>query len=385
MKILHLDHTSQPGGAELALLRLLNRGQAWTATVMTLGSAGVFATLTATGIPVETPTPTLPTGGTSSRNVRRQLAYITALMKHSHLLYRSERFRQADLIHANTAAAAILAAPAVAMARIPLIIHIRDIVSPASLGRLGFEAFTKLAIPRASAIIANSQATLTSVAPFITDALPKIVLQSPIGMSDRVHTAPRRHVRKIGMIGRLQQWKGQHIFLKAFASTCNDLNVRAIIAGGPLFGETDYEQQLISLARQLRIDDRVDFLGHVEDVEYLIDSLDVVVHASITPEPMGQTVLQALAMGKPVVATEGGGPSEWLISGTNGILVRPNDPVSLSESLRALTDSYDLRQHISQGAAETRVMTDAECIRRHHEFFRHVLSLHKVTRVPNEK
>ncbi|MGK5444565.1 glycosyltransferase family 4 protein [Micromonospora sp. URMC 105] len=341
---------------------------------MSPASPGIFARLAAREVPVASPQPPLPTGGTRTRSVARHFAYMLALGRHARALSNNKHFRDADLIHANTAAAAIIAAPAAAKHRIPMVVHIRDMVSPSALGRAGFEAFTKLALPKASGLIANSQATLSSALPFVPDALPRAVLQSPVGINSKSIPTPVPEVRTIGMVGRLQHWKGQHVFLEAFALACGDAPMRAVIAGAPLFGETEYAEALQRLAARLGIEEKVDFLGHVEDVNALLDSLDVLVHASIRPEPMGQTVLQALAKAKPLIATEGGGPSEWLITGVNGLLVKPNDPMALADALVALVGSQDLRRRVSHGAAETRLMTDAECAEAHKEFFRQVLS-----------
>uniref|UniRef100_UPI001EF509C2 glycosyltransferase n=1 Tax=Frankia sp. CIT1 TaxID=2880974 RepID=UPI001EF509C2 len=122
-----------------------------------------------------------------------------------------------------------------------------------------------------------------------------------------------------------------------------------------------------------RISGQVSFLGHVNDIPRFLESVDVLVHSSIRPEPMGQTVLQGLACGKPVIATAGGGPSEWIRSGENGVLVPPGEPEALAGAMRTLADSPELRARLAVAAAQTAgIHTDDECMTAHAEFFRAV-------------
>ena len=131
------------------------------------------------------------------------------------------------------------------------------------------------------------------------------------------------------------------------------------------------------LAAQLGLSEVV-FLGHVDDIPGFLDSIDILVHASTNPEPLGQTVLQGLAYAKPIIATEGGGPSEWIDSGVNGLLVPPDQPDALAVALRELADSYELRTKLAAAAAQTKgILTDDECVAAHAEFFRAVRQAHR--------
>jgi glycosyltransferase involved in cell wall biosynthesis len=376
LRVLHVSHTAQRGGAELALRRLLERDRDWSAAVCAPANGDAFETLAGQGVPIGHDLRSLPTGGTRSPGLVLSARYLLALIANARALRRSPLYREADLVHANTAAAAIIAALAGAGTRParPLVVHLRDLVTPESLGRFGYLAFTKLALPRADGVIANSRSTLESAAARLPARAARTVIQSPIGVCARV-TQPRTTpaVRRIGMLGRLQHWKGQHVFLRAFAEYLQDMPVTAVIAGAPLFGEEAYAHELRQLAARLGIAERVTFLGHVDDLPRFIDSVDVLVHASIRPEPLGQAVMQALAYAKPIVATEGGGPSEWIHNGVNGLLVPPDDPAALGAALRAITESYDLRVKLADAAANTSgIRTDQQVADAHAEFFRRV-------------
>ncbi|MBF9131797.1 glycosyltransferase [Plantactinospora sp. S1510] len=375
MTVLHVSHTAQPGGAELALVRLLTQQRRhWRARLCAPGNGTAFDGLAAHGVGLERNLPALPTGGTRGGSLLLAARYLRALQAGAGVLARSRLFRDADLVHANTAAAAICSAFADRGGAKPLVVHLRDLVTTDSLGRFGFGAFTRIALGRADGVIANSRTTLTSAERWLRPGLPRMVIQSPVGIDRRV-TAPRlgAAVRRIGMVGRLQRWKGQHVFLRAFALAFRGTDVRARIAGAPLFAETAYETEIRRLVAELGIADQVDLLGHVDDVPGFLDSVDILVHASTRPEPLGQTVIQGLARALPIVATEGGGPGEWIRSGVNGLLVPPNDPEALGGALLRLADSAELRAGLAAGAAATPgIRTDEECQAHHAGFFRAV-------------
>jgi glycosyltransferase involved in cell wall biosynthesis len=374
MRVLHLSHTSQRGGAELALERLLARSRPWSAGLCAPPGGDAFGGLARHGVRLELALPNLPTGGTRSADPLLAARYLTALYACARVLRRSPLLRDADLLHTNTAAAAIFGALASRGTRIPLVVHVRDLVTPESLGRFGFRAFTRIALPHAAGVIANSRSTLRSAEPWLTPGVPRTVLQSPVGVTRRIPGAPvGREVRRIGMLGRLQRWKGQHVFLHAFARAFAGTEVQAYLGGAPLFGETAYADELRGLAARLGIAERVTFLGHVDDVAEFLDSVDVLVHASIRPEPMGQAVIQGLVRGKPVIATEGGGPGEWIRTGVNGLLVAPDQPDALAAAMRLLADSAELRSDLATAAAGTPgVLGDDECVTAHEAFFREV-------------
>jgi glycosyltransferase involved in cell wall biosynthesis len=377
MRVLHVSHTSQRGGAELALVRLLSSEPQWRASVCTPAGGDAFDGLPARGVLVQRDLPTMPGGGTRGKSPTLAAKYLAALRASARTLRSSPLMRGADLLHANSAAAAIVCALANRGRAVPLVVHLRDLVSVESLGRFGFEAFTRIGLVRADGVIANSLTTMRSAEDRLDARVQRVVLQSPSGVSRRVsRPAVGERVRTIGMIGRLQPWKGQHVFLEAFARTFGGTNVKALLAGAPLFGETAYEQQLRAQAAQLGIADQVGFLGHVEDVPAFVESVDVLVHASTRPEPLGQSVLQGLAYAKPVIATEGGGPSEWIESGTNGLLVPPGNAEALAMALWTLADSRDLRVRLASGAARTPgILTDDECVTAHAAFFSTVLDI----------
>ena len=144
---------------------------------------------------------------------------------------------------------------------------------------------------------------------------------------------------RIGIVGGLRRWKGQHVFLEAAADILDrGHNARFVIVGGPLFAEEAYEAELHALAKSLHIDGRVEFLGFRADVDAILRDLDILVHASISSDPCPNVVLEGMAAGLPIVGSNGGGVPEML-GGDSGLLVPMGDAKALAQAIdRLLSD-----------------------------------------------
>ncbi|WP_165865595.1 glycosyltransferase family 4 protein [Vallicoccus soli] len=299
----------------------------------------------------------------------------TALREGAHLfrealhLLTSAWVRSTDVLDANTTRAALVLAPVALATRKPLVVHLRDMVDPQDLGRVNFELLTRTALPRAAAVVANSRATLASAEPFLGPHCVRTVVPSPLG--EVPAPAPVRDgVRRVGVVGRLAAWKGQDVFLRAFAEVFRGRPVEAVVVGGPLFGEEAFEDRLRDLAHELVIGEQVRFTGHVADVGQVLRSLDVAVHCSRRPEPLGQTVLQYLAAGLPTVVADAGGPAEYVVDGENGLLHPPGDAAALAQCLRRLADEPALRRRLADAAPRTRGLASVEqIVNDHHRLY----------------
>ena len=126
-----------------------------------------------------------------------------------------------------------------------------------------------------------------------------------------------------------------------------------MVIGAPMFGEEAYADQLQSTARELGLADRVSFRGFAEDVYAELARLDVLVHASTVPEPLGQVVLEGMAAGLPVVAADAGGPAEIIHDGVDGLLYPAGDEAELAERLRRLADDRQLRSRLGREGRKT--------------------------------
>lgn len=165
----------------------------------------------------------------------------------------------------------------------------------------------------------------------------------------------------VGIVGRLQPWKGQHVFLRAAARLANRSGVLFFVIGDAIGGFSEsYPEHLRSLARTLGIPDRVRFPGHRSDVPRVLAALDVFVHASMA-EPFGITIVEAMAAGKPVVATRGGGVEEIVTDNETGLLVEHGDDAAMAAAVARYLDEPSLASRVSsagRAAAEARFTTD---------------------------
>src|SRR5205823_5484243 len=97
-----------------------------------------------------------------------------------------------------------------------------------------------------------------------------------------------------------------------------------------------YPESLRRQANELGIGEIVEFAGFSHNIAEELARLTVAVHASTVPEPFGQVVVEAMACGVPIVATDGGGPAETIDHGTDGLLVPGGDAEALAGALAQL-------------------------------------------------
>ncbi len=334
LRIVHLDHTSVVGGAEFALLRMLRAGPRWSPYLLVAPASGRGLGIY-DGVPPNVPRRISgvrqPAGASTGRLRAAARRRGRACWRRRCRCDCSRAFVRSDLVDANTARAAAYGAIAVRWSRKPFVVHLRDLVDPDALGRSGHSLMVRVVLPRADGVIANSHATLESAREHLRDGVPAEVIPSASGLRRGVAVeSGDGPVRTVGMLARIDPWKGQHLLLEAFATTFLGRDVRLQFAGEALFGHEDHLDELHRRARELGVAGQVEFLGHVEDVDALLAGWDVAVQASTRPEPLGQNVLQYLAAGRAVVAVDEGGPAEWITDGVNGLLVPPRDAVALA-------------------------------------------------------
>ena len=159
----------------------------------------------------------------------------------------------------------------------------------------------------------------------------------------------------ISSIGRLIPMKGHHIFLRAFAASLADWpTARALVVGGSDWGE-EYGLYLQQLAVELGITNQVIFTGYRDDVQKLFMASDIFVHANTIHESFGLTIVEAMAVKRPVIATKTGGPEEIVLHGQTGFLVEPDNVSEMASYMRHLAGDPDLRQRLGEaGAARAR-------------------------------
>jgi glycosyltransferase involved in cell wall biosynthesis len=177
----------------------------------------------------------------------------------------------------------------------------------------------------------------------------------PCGVDTSVFTprgpvAPRSDRKRLLVLGRLVERKGQDDAVRALAAVPD---AELVVVGGPPsdeLGADDEVRRLRSVAADAGVADRLVFTGAVPraDVPAWVRSADVVL-AVPWYEPFGITPLEAMACGRPVVATAVGGLVDTVADGVTGDLVPPRDPERLGEVLAALL--ADDERRAAYGAA----------------------------------
>jgi glycosyltransferase involved in cell wall biosynthesis len=353
IRVLFFDHTAAQSGAEIAMLNLVRHLDSRKVTpVVVFGAYGPvveqmhrFADTQVLPMPVAVAGAKKDSLGIASLfRLRAALGGIAYIWRLARFIRRNE----VDVVHTNSLKADVIGGIAGRLARRPVIWHVRDRIDEDYLPGSVVRIFRLLSRWVPQLVITNSAATLQSLYP---GAPPDNSFPSsgkPAGRTVVVHDGtpwpfPAQRTSasdggvRIGLIGRISPWKGQHIFLQAAALVRQNFpDARFFIVGSALFGEAEYDRKVRALTESLGISDRVTFTGFRKDVPNVIADMDLIVHASTTGEPFGQVIIEGMAAGKPVIATDGGGVPEIVEDGKTGILVPMGDVQAMADAIARL-------------------------------------------------
>ncbi len=256
------------------------------------------------------------------------------------------------LVHTNTG---VIPSPALAaaLAGVPHVWHIRDWFQEFR----GFWPLYARYIGRfAQRIIAVSEA----IAAQFADRRKVTVLHNGFDLAE--FTVPKaEHARTfrerwnlgdaflVGCVGRIKLVrKGQEVLVRAMARVCQEVpEARCVIVGTVFPGNEEHLEELKRLIAELKLQERIVFTGELADPRMVYAALDVLVLPSAQPEPFGGVVMEAMAMGVPVIATAIGGSVDQVAEGETGFLVPPADPAALAERLLELFRNRELRLRLS--------------------------------------
>lgn len=267
---------------------------------------------------------------------------------------------RADLIHSNTA---LILSPAIAawLLRLPHVWHIREFFC--EFGPL-WKYYQRMMCGLSKTVIAVSAAVRDQFAPELRGCVKVIHNGFPAeefeGVTEEcVRSFVDAHGLgaglRVGIMGRIK-WKrkGQEVFVRAAGRLkTRHPDVQFVVIGSPYPGNEDHLERLLGLAKELRLDGSFRYTGDVRDIKAAYAAMDVIVLASTQPEPFGGVVIEAMAMGKPVVGTAVGGTVEQIVDGSSGFLFAPGDDAELAEKLDCLLSSEASRQSMGQ-AGRTR-------------------------------
>jgi glycosyltransferase involved in cell wall biosynthesis len=395
LRVCYLDHTAKLSGGEIALARLLETiDRTAIDPWVILAEEGKLADrLRAAGIRVDV----VPLSGsvldvrkdTVQSGIFAKVGVILQVVTYGFKVAALIRTMPVDVIHTNSLKSDIYGMLVSWLCRVPLIWHIRDHIDITYLPVFAVKMMRFLAARVPAFVIANSQSTLDQLN--LAVAKPGAVVPSGVdphgevvydgissGTPPLADGTPMTGPLRIAIVGRLASWKGQHIFLEA-ASKLVEAGVDAnfLLAGTAMFGEDDYVAELHAQVERLGLKEKVTFLGHVDPIEAFLPTISILVHASTSPEPFGQVVIEGMAAGIPVVATDGGGVKETVVHGETGLLVPMGNAQALADALRMLIDRPELRAKLSTKGRQRvlRHFTASITARKVERVYREVLTL----------
>jgi glycosyltransferase involved in cell wall biosynthesis len=168
----------------------------------------------------------------------------------------------------------------------------------------------------------------------------------------------------VGIVGHLQEWKGQHLVVEAVARARRaHPELRCLVVGGVHRNGQQYADALRARIAEPDLAGHVVLTGERADVAACLDAMDVAIHASIKPEPFGRVMIEAMALGRPVIAPREAGPLAIVADGETGLLVTPRDPDALAGAIATLVADPTRRRAMGRAARER---VDAVFDIRHH-------------------
>jgi glycosyltransferase involved in cell wall biosynthesis len=271
------------------------------------------------------------------------------------LLWLAKCFR-VDLIHANNEPFCNRAALLVAkVLQIPCICHIRGGDHEGSQLMQWTYSLPDHFISVSHWVAKSLQENLHIAANKISVVYDGIALEKLNIHADGTQFRDAYHVADddfaVGLVGLLIPWKGQVLFLEAAKLLRSKIPcLKMLIIGGTPDDCIAYEDLLRQRVKDEQLTEMIIFTGHISSMETVYNGLDVVLSASTQPEPLGTVVIEAMAMGRPIIAPNHGGAAEMIRHDETGLLFDPGDMQSLANAIEKLCCSKSLRVKLGENA-----------------------------------
>ena len=371
MRLALVSVSDQLGGSETVLLQIVERVRrtrpGWEVHVILPGSGPLAARAAAGGARVHTlPFPPALASLGEWGSAKRPLRALQQLTGAARALPGYERAFAAllesirpDVIHSNGFKAHVVASRArTAAARVW---HLHEYVSSRPVTRRLLRIYAQ--VPRS--IVANSRSVADDVRGVLAGraAAEITVIHNGVDVerfvpagdvadldaASGLGAAPFGTVR-VGLVATFARWKGHDVFLRALGAL-RAANVRGYVVGAPAYDTAGSQwslEELHRLAAAANVQDRVGFAGFHDDVPAVLRALDVVVHASVQPEPFGLVVAEAMACGRPVITSGAGGAGEIVEAGRTALLHDAGDAASLARAIDTLAEDPALRERLGR-------------------------------------
>ena len=275
-------------------------------------------------------------------NPIRLIGFLISLLVSLITLLDILRKQNISIIYTNTYKAYIYALPIKVFRKVKVICHIRDNIKKSNVA--------KFLISRCDATICISKHIFNQLPDSTNKRLiyggVDTISWNPIYKSVD-NTKSITNIENniiIACISQLTKWKNQTDFIRV-AKIISDRynNLCFLIVGDDLSGrEKSYKNELLNLVKSFNLQDKVQFLGHREDIRDIMNQIDILVHPAID-EPFGRILIEAMAMEKSLVAYNCGGPSEIFVDDETGFLVEPNNYQLLAKKTIELIENKERR------------------------------------------
>ncbi len=350
MRVLYVEFSSGFGGSSQALahqLKHLDRG--FTPIVVVAREAGNFLEIRSSGVEVIPMPPRRIRGG---GYLGEAVNLILDVAVNAPAIARLIRGRNVDLVHINNNIKDNL--PAIFAARaagVPCVCHMRGTRPLVRKERLFGRWVDRMVVLNQDALRIMEGHFGKGKAAVIDDGIDLAEYDAaPDGGAALRESWGAADVFCAGVVGRLVEGKGQEDFIEAAAILGKSgRKGRYLIVGGDPDGDGTWERRLRARTADLGLEDAVIFTGWRSDKQAVISALDVLVQSSSTfPEGAPLVCAEAMALGKPVVATDIPGSREMVVHGRTGLLVSPGDPRALADALARLMDDPEGRRRMGR-------------------------------------
>jgi glycosyltransferase involved in cell wall biosynthesis len=360
-RIGYVDHALDIGGAEQSLMELLplvDRRHYEPVLFHTRDAAWAQSPELANvpRVPVFEPSPVLEARREDLRaGILASAPHLLATQRLSLALRRAVAAQDVDLVHTNALKSHLLSGMAARFPRRPLVWHVRDILTDAPARKWLLQACRTLQ----PFVIAISEAVAEQFAP-LRDHVHLRVIYNGVPLERFQPGAPDPALRAelglrdddevVAVVGRLTPWKGHGVLLQAMqAVRAARPRARLLVVGEVAFWEKRYGEELREQAQAAGLTDTAIFTGFRSDVADLLRLCDVFVLPSLN-EPFGRALIEAMAVGKPVIGTRSGGVPEVVKEGECGLLVEPGSVPDLAAAIIRLLEDRPLAADMGEAA-----------------------------------
>lgn len=350
------------GGSLTGILHLIERmdRRRFAPALVLYEMKHVVPALRADGVPVHIlpPLPVPTPDGKRRRTARawlraRELATVVA--PRARALARLFRAERPDVVYLSNALTTNLdGVVAAAVCGLPIIVHQKGLRRIGPVERL-LSRWVDTCIGMTEEVTAHARAKGVRARRFVTiyDGINCDAFAPGGGVAVRREFGIPEDAPLVGIVGHLQRWKGQLLVVEAVARAREQHpNLRCLIVGGVHRLGEDFATELRARIAALGLEDHVILTGARRDVAACMDAMDIVIHSSIRPEPFGRVLIEAMALGRPVIAPRLGGPCEIVADGETGILVAPRSAAALGDAIVALVGDPSRRLAMGRAARE---------------------------------